>query len=110
MQFPIPVDPPNAPYEDNETGSYITTFKVPEHLRGSQLRLTFEGVDSSFHAWVNGKPVGYFQGSRNPSEFDITALVNDEGENRLAVRVYQYCDGTYIEDQVCDSFINYKYA
>ena len=76
-------------------------FAVPQDLRGSQLRLRFEGVDSAFHVWVNGKEVGYHQGSRNPSEFDITDVVDKDGENTLAVRVYQYCDGTYIEDQVC---------
>jgi Glycosyl hydrolases family 2, sugar binding domain len=63
--------------------------------------LRFEGVDSAFHVWVNGKEVGYSQGSRNPSEFDITKLVDIDGNNTLAVRVYQYCDGSYIEDQVC---------
>ncbi|KAI1207714.1 glycoside hydrolase family 2 protein [Annulohypoxylon truncatum] len=99
VNFPIPVDPPNVPFEDNETGSYIRKFAVPESLRESQLRLRFEGVDSAFHVWVNGKEIGYHQGSRNPSEFDITDIVDKEGENTLAVRVYRYCDGTYIEDQ-----------
>lgn len=98
--YPFPVDPPNVPFDDNETGSYIRTFIVSEALRNHQLRLRFEGVDSSFHVWVNGKEVGYSQGSRNPSEFDITAFVNEEAENTLAVRVYQWCDGSYIEDQV----------
>ena len=101
VNFPIPVDPPNVPLDENETGSYVRKFAVPQDLRGSQLRLRFEGVDSAFHVWVNGKEVGYHQGSRNPSEFDITDVVDKDGENTLAVRVYQYCDGTYIEDQVC---------
>ncbi|KAI1459799.1 glycoside hydrolase family 2 protein [Annulohypoxylon moriforme] len=99
VNFPIPVDPPNVPFDDNETGSYIRKFAVPENLRNSQLRLRFEGVDSAFHVWVNGKEVGYHQGSRNPCEFDVTDIVDKTGENTLAVRVYQYCDGTYIEDQ-----------
>ncbi|KAI1344510.1 intracellular beta-galactosidase BgaD [Xylariaceae sp. FL0016] len=99
VNFPIPVDPPNVPFEENETGSYITKFAVPENLRDSQIRLRFEGVDSAFHVWVNGKEVGYHQGSRNPSEFDVTSVVNQAGDNTLAVRVYQYCDATYIEDQ-----------
>lgn len=98
--YPFPVDPPNVPYHDNETGSYIRTFAVPESFKDHQLRLRFEGVDSSFHVWVNGQKVGYSQGSRNPSEFDITSFVNEEGENILAVQVYQWCDGSYIEDQV----------
>ncbi|KAI0382418.1 glycoside hydrolase family 2 protein [Hypomontagnella monticulosa] len=98
VNFPIPVDPPNVPLE-NETGIYIKRFVVPDSLRSSQLRLRFEGVDSAFHVWVNGKEVGYHQGSRNPAEFDITSLIDKEGENTIAVRVYQFCDGTYIEDQ-----------
>jgi beta-galactosidase len=103
--YPFAVDPPHVPYDDNETGSYIRTFAVPEAFKGDQLRLRFEGVDSSFHVWMNGKEVGYSQGSRNPSEFDITALVDVDGENTLAVQVYQFCDGSYIEDQVSDAEI-----
>jgi beta-galactosidase len=101
VKYHIPVDPPNVPYTENETGSYLTKFTIPEKLKGSQIRLRFEGVDSSFHVWVNGTEVGYSQGSRNPDEFDITQFVDEDGENTLAVRVYQHCDGTYIEDQVC---------
>jgi len=99
LLFPIPVDPPNVPFTENETGSYVRKFNVPPELKENQIRLRFEGVDSSFHVWVNGSEVGYSQGSRNPDEFDITSFVDLEGENTLAVRVYQFCDGTYIEDQ-----------
>ncbi|KAI0182232.1 hypothetical protein EV127DRAFT_68977 [Xylaria flabelliformis] len=99
VNFPIPVDPPNVPFTDNETGHYVRKFTVPKSLRNSQLRLRFEGVDSAYHVWVNGKEVGYHQGSRNPAEFDITGLLDQAGENTLAVKVYQYCDATYIEDQ-----------
>jgi len=101
VNFPIPVDPPNAPFVENETGHYVRKFTVPKTLRDSQLRLRFEGVDSAYHVWVNGKEIGYHQGSRNPAEFDITKVVDQAGENTLAVKVYQYCDATYIEDQVC---------
>jgi beta-galactosidase len=100
VNFHILVDPPNVSYTENETGSYVKKFRVPEKLRNCQIRLRFEGVDSSFHVWINGKEVGYSQGSRSPDEFDITDVVDHEGENTLAVRVYQLCDGTYIEDQV----------
>ncbi|KAI1173397.1 glycoside hydrolase family 2 protein [Nemania sp. FL0916] len=99
VNFPIPVDPPNAPFTENETGHYVRKFTVNKMLRNSQLRLRFEGVDSAYHVWVNGKEVGYHQGSRNPAEFDITSIVDQAGENTVAVKVYQYCDGTYIEDQ-----------
>jgi beta-galactosidase len=98
--YPFPVDPPNVPYDDNEAGSYIRSFTVPSSFQDCQLRLRFEGVDSAFHVWVNGEYVGYSQGSRNPSEFDVTAFVDVHEENKLAVQVYQFCDGSYIEDQV----------
>ena len=71
---------------------------MPKEFSGNQIRIRFEGVDSSFHCWVNGTEVWYSQGARNPSEFDITDLLND-GENTLSVRVYQFSDGSYIEDQ-----------
>lgn len=99
VQYQIPIDPPNVSFTENETGSYINKFRLPQNLKDGQIRLRFEGVDAAFHVWVNGKEVGYSQGSRNPDEFDITTLVNVDGENVLAVRVYQLCDGTYIEDQ-----------
>lgn len=102
VQYPWPVDPPNVPLEYNECGRYVTNFRISkEFAEESQLRLRFEGVDSSFTVWLNGKEVGYSQGSRNPSEFDITDLVEldtPEG-NTLAVEVYQRCNGSYIEDQ-----------
>lgn len=76
----------------------MVKFSIPASFAKQQLRLRFEGVDSSFHVWVNGREIGYSQGARNPTEFDITQFVN-EGENVLAVRVYQWSDGSYIEDQ-----------
>ncbi|KAJ2903648.1 hypothetical protein MKZ38_009591 [Zalerion maritima] len=99
--YPIPVDPPHVPYDQNECGRYVTKFALSDTVKDKdgQLRLRFEGVDSSFKVWLNGTEVGYSQGSRNPTEFDITSMVKSEGENVLNVEVYQYCDGTYIEDQ-----------
>ncbi|KAI0388344.1 glycoside hydrolase family 2 protein [Xylariaceae sp. FL0594] len=100
VNYPFPVDPPHVPYEDNECGRYIRRFQVPDRLKdGSQWRLRFEGVDSAFTVWVNGRDVGYSQGSRNPSEFDVTAFLDIDGENTLCVEVYQRCDGSYLEDQ-----------
>ncbi|KAL4817884.1 glycosyl hydrolases family 2, TIM barrel domain-containing protein [Aspergillus spinulosporus] len=97
--FPFPVDPPRVPSE-NPTGTYKRSFHVPSTWsRDAQLRLRFDGVDSAYHVWVNGVQVGYAQGSRNPAEFDITDLVDREKENEVFVRVYQWCDGSYIEDQ-----------
>ncbi|KAL2783965.1 glycosyl hydrolases family 2, TIM barrel domain-containing protein [Aspergillus keveii] len=102
VNYPFPVDPPNVPLE-NETGSYWRKFTVPPSWGacGHTVRLRFEGVDSAYHVWVNGTQVGYSQGSRNAAEIDITSLLkNEKGVfNTIAVRVYKYCDGTYIEDQ-----------
>lgn len=102
VNYPFPVDPPYVPYDDNECGRYVTIFTVPDRIKpaGHQWRLRFEGVDAAFTLWLNGRWVGYSQGSRNPSEFDVTAALEPDGENLLAVEVYQRCDGSYIEDQV----------
>ncbi|KAI0835085.1 glycoside hydrolase family 2 protein [Hypoxylon sp. FL0890] len=100
VNYPFPVNPPHVPYDDNECGRYITRFPVPDALKdGEQWRLRFEGVDAAFTVWLNGKEVGYSQGSRNPSEFDVSALLDLDSENTLCVEVYQRCDGSYIEDQ-----------
>ncbi|KAK0630279.1 glycoside hydrolase family 2 protein [Bombardia bombarda] len=99
VQYPIPVCPPYVPTE-NPTGTYRRTFHVPSTWdSSSQLRLRFDGVDSAYHIWVNGTLVGYAQGARNASEFDVTPYVDRAGSNEISVRVYQWSDGTYIEDQ-----------
>ena len=99
VSYPFPVCPPHVPTE-NPTGTYRRSFHVPSNWdNSSQLRLRFDGVDSAFHVWVNGVSVGYSQGSRNPAEFDITGIVDRGDANVLFVRVYQWCDGSYIEDQ-----------
>ncbi len=97
VNYPFPVDPPHIPTE-NPTGSYRRTFFVPDTWLERYVTLRFEGVDSAFHLWINGQPVGYSQGSRLPSEFDISTYIRP-GENQIAVRVYQWSDGSYIEDQ-----------
>jgi len=97
VNYPFPVDPPRVPTE-NPTGSYVREFEIPANWNGKQIHLRFEGVDSAFHVWVNGKAVGFSKGSRIPSEFDITSYIRD-GINDLAVRVYQWSDGSYCEDQ-----------
>ena len=97
--YPFPACPPNVP-DDNPTGTYRRAFSVPSNwTRNAQLRLRFDGVDSAYHVWVNNKIVGYSQGSRNAAEFDITAITDRDGPNELLVRVYQWSDGSYIEDQ-----------
>src|SRR3569833_1181458 len=99
LDFPWPADPPHVPLDDNECGRYVTVFDVDTAFAESQLRLRFEGVDSAFTVWVNGKEIGYSQGARNPSEFDVTHAIEVGRQNTLAVQVYQRCDGTCLEDQ-----------
>ena len=95
VRYPIPFDPPYVP-EDNPCGIYIREFELDDdHF---DKHLVFEGVDSCFYVWVNGQFVGYSQVSHSPSEFDITKEVQP-GANRLTVLVYQWSDGTYLEDQ-----------
>lgn len=101
LNYPFPVDPPRVPIDDNECGRYVTTFRLGNEDSDHQLRLRFEGVDSAFTVWVNHREVGYSQGARNPSEFDITPFVRFDRDNYLHVEVYQRCDGSYVEDQVC---------
>ncbi|XID93141.1 glycoside hydrolase family 2 TIM barrel-domain containing protein [Paenibacillaceae bacterium WGS1546] len=95
--YPFPVDPPHVP-RDNPTGCYRTSFRIDEAWSGRNVRLVFEGVDSAFHAWVNGRFVGYGQGSHMTTEFDVTDLLVP-GDNLLAVKVYQWSDGSYLESQ-----------
>ncbi len=97
VNYPIPVEPPFVPQE-NPVGLYRRGFQVPAEWKGRRILLHFAGVNSAFHLFVNGKEAGFSKVSHLPAEFDITPLVR-EGENRLAVAVYKWCDGTYLEDQ-----------
>ncbi len=84
--------------ERNPIGSYKTSFTISKNWENKQVFLNFGGVQSAFYVWVNGKKVGYSENSMSPAEFDITAYIRN-GENNLAVEVYKYCDGSYLEDQ-----------
>ncbi|MEN6357785.1 MAG: glycoside hydrolase family 2 TIM barrel-domain containing protein [Armatimonadota bacterium] len=97
VMYPFPVDPPHVP-TDNPTGSYLRNFEITEQWSDKQIFLRFEGVDSAFYVWVNGVEVGFSKGSRIPTEFDITEYVRT-GKNTIAVRVLQWSDGSYCEDQ-----------
>ena len=106
--YPFKIDPPFVTkepkkewttYEErNPTGQYKRTFTLPAAWQSGQTFLRFEGVMSAFYVWINGKRVGYSQGSMEPSEFNVTSYLKD-GENQIAVEVYKYCDGSYLEDQ-----------
>ena len=95
--YPFPLDPPRVPSE-NPTGLYRRDFELADDWQGRRIVLHFEGVDSAFYVWVNGHEVGYSQGSRVPAEFDVTDVVRP-GRNTVAVRVMQWSDGSYLEDQ-----------
>ena len=115
--YPFKIDPPyvmrepkkewTTYVERNPTGQYRRTFTLPDSWVGGdpiatngkgQTFLRFEGVMSAFYVWVNGQRVGYSQGSMEPSEFNITPYIK-KGENQIAVEVYKYSDGSYLEDQ-----------
>ena len=91
---------PKPPFIDraNPVGSYIQEFELPKKWNEKQLILHFAGVSSAFYLWVNGEKVGYSQGSRLPAEFDITNFIK-KGKNKIAVQVFRWCDGSYLEDQ-----------
>lgn len=84
--------------EPNPTGSYRRDFTLPSDWSGKEIFLHFDGVYSAFYVWINGKKVGYSQGANNDSEFDITKYVV-RGRNVVAVEVYKWSDGSYLEDQ-----------
>lgn len=84
----------------NEVGSYRRTFSVPADWKGQEIYLNFDGVDSFFYLYINGKYVGFSKNSRNLAEFNITPYLNKEGkENMVAVEVYRHSDGSFLESQ-----------
>jgi beta-galactosidase len=84
--------------ERNPVGSYRREFTIPAEWEGRRNFITFDGVDSAFFLWVNGKKVGFSVNSRNAAEFDLTKYLKP-GKNMIAVEVYQYSSGTWLEDQ-----------
>ncbi|KAL5570362.1 hypothetical protein UlMin_026937 [Ulmus minor] len=99
--YPFPLNPPFVP-ADNPTGCYRTYFDIPKEWKGRRILLHFEAVDSAFFVWINGVLVGYSQDSRLPAEFEITDYCHpfgSEKKNILAVQVFRWSDGSYLEDQ-----------
>jgi len=90
----------NPPYipKANPTGCYRYSFMVPKEFDGRDVFITFDGVETVYYLWINGKQVGYSQDSKLPSEFNITEYIK-EGENLLAVMVIRYAESSYAEDQ-----------
>lgn len=108
ISYPFKPDPPKVTstpdinftsfIQRNPVGSYVTFFSLPEIWKDKLVFINFGGVQSAMYIWVNGKKVGYSENSMSPAEFDITGYVH-AGENKLAVEVYRWCDGSYLEDQ-----------
>ncbi|MDF2935836.1 MAG: bgaM [Paenibacillaceae bacterium] len=92
------LEPPFAPVRYNPVGSYVRTFTLPENWREQPVYISFQGVESAFYVWVNGDFVGYSEDTFTPAEFDLTPYLID-GENKLAVEVYRWCDASWLEDQ-----------
>lgn len=96
--YVFPKNPPFIPHHYNPVGSYVKQVEIPTSWKGKDVFLHFGAVRSAFYLWVNGKKVGYSEGSKTPAQFDITKFV-DPGTNKIAVEVYRWSDASYIEDQ-----------
>lgn len=97
--YGIPKNPPLIPVDNSPVGSYKRQFTVPAGWKGRQIVLHFGSVASAFYVWVNGRKVGYSQDSKTPAEFDITDYVTPGAENEIALQVFKFSDGYYLEDQ-----------
>lgn len=93
-----PAHPPLIHQNYDPVGSYITAFTIPHDWKGRKIFIHFGGVKSAFYIWLNGRRVGYSQGSMTPAVFDLTPYLK-KGENRMAVEVFRWSDGSYLEDQ-----------
>ena len=98
IRFPFPTNPPYVDDNYNPVGSYRTSFTLPKDWESRRTIIRFNGVYSGFYVWVNGQKVGYSEDSKGPAEFDISK-VSKPGVNQVAVEVYRWTDGSYLEDQ-----------
>lgn len=98
IDYPFKNDPPFIQHDYNPVGSYKRSFKVPSEWKDKEVFIHFGAVASAFYVWVNEQLVGYSQDSKTPAEFNVTKYLK-KGNNYLAVEVYRWCDGSYLEDQ-----------
>ena len=91
-------DAPEAPTEYNPVGCYIKKFTLPDGFKKDRVIICFEGVESAYYLYINGERIAYSEGTFRESRFDITDYITD-GENTLAVEVYRWCTGSWMEDQ-----------
>ncbi|MGR3808928.1 glycoside hydrolase family 2 TIM barrel-domain containing protein [Jiulongibacter sp. NS-SX5] len=97
--YPFPKNPPYIDHSVNPVGSYIKTFTVPKGFENKEVILSFGSISGAAYIWLNGKEIGFSKVSKTAAEFDVTEAINLEGENTLAVQVFRWHDGSYIEDQ-----------
>lgn len=98
ITYPFPKNPPYIDHSDNPVGSYRRYIEIPDDWNNRRVFIHFEGGTSALYVWVNGQKVGYTQNVKSPAEFDITNYVKP-GKNLVAVEVYRWSDGSYLEDQ-----------
>ena len=98
VPYPFEVDEPHVPSDNNPVGSYRRDFIVPDDWQGLAVFLKFGAVSSAFNAWLNGAYVGYSEGSKTATEFNVSSLLRP-GINTIAVEVYRWSSGSYLEDQ-----------
>ncbi|WP_289053050.1 glycoside hydrolase family 2 TIM barrel-domain containing protein [Carboxylicivirga marina] len=98
VPYPFEPNPPFVPVDHNPVGSYKRKFTIPQSWDRQHIIIHFGAVNSAMYLWVNGQKVGYGEGSKTPMEFDITEYLQ-KGENDLAVELYRFCSGSYLEDQ-----------
>ncbi|MCL7966225.1 MAG: DUF4981 domain-containing protein [marine benthic group bacterium] len=99
IPYPFDANPPLVPVEWSPVGSFRRTFEVPESWRGMRVFLQFGSLKSAGYVWLNGREVGFAKGSKTPAEFEITDQIEFGVENTLAVEVYRFSDGAYLEGQ-----------
>ena len=97
-EYPFPADWPRIPHDYNPVGSYRRDFQLPPDWSGREVFLHFGAVKSAFYLWINGEYVGYSQGSKTPAEFNVGRYLR-AGRNSIALEVYRWSDGSYLEDQ-----------
>ncbi len=98
IRYPFKPAPPTMQADFNPVGSYRMEFETPADWNGKDIILHFGAVSSAMYVWVNGEEVGYSEDSKTPAEFNITKYLKS-GKNLLAVQIFRWCDGSYLEDQ-----------
>lgn len=98
VSYPFPTNPPFVPQDYNPVGAYVREFSMPAGWDGMDVFIDFEGVESAFYCWINGELAGYSEDSRLPAHFNISKLLK-KGKNKIAVKIFRYSDGSYMEDQ-----------